>query len=217
MNIQQTELYQRIQEFSLDKQNANLSFSKKLAQENNWTPEYTQRAIAEYKKFAFIAAVSQHPVSPSDTIDQVWHLHLTYTQSYWQEFCPLLGIELHHFPSDGSNQETEKFSDWFLNTINSYHKLFGENPPADIWFNQNTTFQRIDTNKNWVITKPNLPLKQFKIPVVKNLNIYLGLLFTFLLTTVNSPIALASSISSTVTQIPVASVVFFLVLVVIIL
>lgn len=58
MNTQQLELYQRIQQFSLDRIDAKLSFSKRLARDNNWTIEYAQRVIDEYKKFAFLAADS---------------------------------------------------------------------------------------------------------------------------------------------------------------
>jgi hypothetical protein len=32
--------------------------------------------------------ISTHIVTPSEQVDQVWHLHLTYTRSYWDEFCP---------------------------------------------------------------------------------------------------------------------------------
>ncbi|ERT09135.1 hypothetical protein M595_0918 [Lyngbya aestuarii BL J] len=46
MNVQQQELYQRLQTFSLDEPNAKYSFSKRLARENGWTVEYTQQAIA---------------------------------------------------------------------------------------------------------------------------------------------------------------------------
>lgn len=50
MNVQQAELYQRIQAFSLDDSDAHLSFSKRLARDNAWSAEYTQRVIDEYKK-----------------------------------------------------------------------------------------------------------------------------------------------------------------------
>ena len=39
------------------------------------------------QKIIYLAAVSKTPVTPSDEIDQVWHLHLTYTQSYWIDLC----------------------------------------------------------------------------------------------------------------------------------
>ncbi len=45
----------------------------------------------EYRRFAFLAATAGHPVTPSDAVDQAWHLHLTYSRDYWDRFCPLLG------------------------------------------------------------------------------------------------------------------------------
>ncbi len=55
MNTQQAKLYQRIQAFCLDEPDVNLPLSKRLARDNGWTREYTQRVIDEYKKFVFLA------------------------------------------------------------------------------------------------------------------------------------------------------------------
>jgi hypothetical protein len=82
MNSQQLELWQRLLDFNFDKPNVILTFSKRLARDNGWTKKYTQVAIAEYLKFVFLAVVAGHPVTPSEQVDRVWHLHLTYTQSY---------------------------------------------------------------------------------------------------------------------------------------
>src|SRR3712207_2625356 len=106
INSQQGELYQRIQAFPLDTADAHLPFSQRLARDNGWTIEYTQRVIDEYKKFIFLAVVAEHPVTPSDQVDQVWHLHLLYTRSYWEEFCPkVLQMPLHHGPTQGGSRE----------------------------------------------------------------------------------------------------------------
>lgn len=87
MNTDQKALYKRIQAFSVDHPDSEFPFSQRLAQENGWSIDYTHQAINEYKKFAFSAVVADHPVAPSDPVDQVWHLHLLYTHSYWEEFC----------------------------------------------------------------------------------------------------------------------------------
>jgi hypothetical protein len=79
MNTQQIALLQRIQEFQLDDSASNFSFSQRLARENGWTVQYAKSVIDEYKKFIFLAIVSGHPVTPSDQVDQVWHLHLAYS------------------------------------------------------------------------------------------------------------------------------------------
>ena len=81
MNQEQEELFTRIKKFSLDKLNTDFTFSQRLAKENSWNIEYTNRVIEEYQKFVFLAVVAGHMVAPSEQIDQVWHLHLTYTTS----------------------------------------------------------------------------------------------------------------------------------------
>ena len=163
MDSQQLELYKRLQEFSFDRPDTQLSFSRRLARDNNWSQDYTERVIAEYKKFAFLAVVAGHPVTPSDQVDQVWHLHLTYTRSYWQEFCPkVLQTPLHHDPTRGGAGEQSKFKGMYHQTLVSYEQFFGQ-VPTDIWsssndrFGKDLNFVRVNTQKNWVFLKPSLP------------------------------------------------------------
>ncbi|MBE9229333.1 TIGR04222 domain-containing membrane protein, partial [Phormidium sp. LEGE 05292] len=191
MNHQQAELYQRIQTFSLDKPNTKLTFSRRLARDNGWTIEYTQRVIDEYKKFVFLAIVAEHPVSPSEQVDQVWHLHLTYTQSYWGDFCPnILQTSLHHNPTLGGSDEQNKFINWYNKTLVSYQQFFGE-PPREIWppahirFGEDIHFRRVNTQQNWILPKLNLRPICFPSIPLHNYNrwlfIILGLSFSFLI------------------------------------
>ncbi len=125
MNAKHVELWQRLEQFQLDSAEAALPFSARLARENNWSPAYTQRVIAEYKRFAFLAAAAGHPVSPSEDVDQAWHLHLTYSENYWKVFCPgILGQPLHHQPTRGGVTERDKFQDWYARTLASYESFF---------------------------------------------------------------------------------------------
>ncbi|MEO1299858.1 MAG: TIGR04222 domain-containing membrane protein, partial [Cyanobacteria bacterium J06636_16] len=170
MDFRQTELYQRLQRFSLDAIEADMPFSHRLARDNVWTFDYARRAIEEYKKFAVLAVIAGHPVTPSDQVDQVWHLHLLYTQSYWGEFCPkILQTPLHHNPTKGGQQEHNKFSDWYARTLQSYEAIFQQTPPADIWppskirFGQDLAFRRINTQQHWIIPKLDLSwLSQYR-------------------------------------------------------
>ncbi|MBD2130221.1 hypothetical protein NDI39_15385 [Microcoleus sp. ZQ-A2] len=163
INSQQAELYQRIQAFSLDAADARLPFSKRLARDNGWTIEYANSVIDEYKKFIFLAVVAGHPVTPSDQIDQVWHLHLLYTRSYWDEFClNVLQMSLHHGPTQGGSRERRKFDDWYNKTLASYEQFFQQSPPVDIWppshirFGRDIHFVRVNTQENWILPKPQL-------------------------------------------------------------
>jgi hypothetical protein len=119
-------LCRRILDFSLDQAGSELPFSQRLARENGWPPDYTQRVIEEYKRFVFLATIADHPVTPPDPVDQVWHLHLTYSRSYWEDFCPnVLGKALHHEPTRGGRAEQQKFSEWYRQTLESYERLLG--------------------------------------------------------------------------------------------
>lgn len=128
-------LWSRIQNFSLDAPDSDFPFSKKLAKEENWTLEFAQKAIQEYKKFVYLCCVLPNGASPSETVDKVWHMHLIYTQSYWEEFCPnILKRKLHHHPSKGGVKEKTKHQNWFSDTLRSYREIFQQEAPKDIWY-----------------------------------------------------------------------------------
>lgn len=133
--LQNDLLWNRLQEFSLDKANVNFPFSKKLAKEENWTEDFTAKAIEEYKKFVYLCCILPNGASPSEIVDKVWHMHLIYTQNYWEEFCPnILQQKLHHHPSNGGQNENEKHKHWFSETLINYEKIFQEIPPHEVWF-----------------------------------------------------------------------------------
>lgn len=114
--------------------NAALSFATRLARENGWTRAEAERVIGEYKRFCFLAATADHVVTPSDAVDQAWHLHLTYSRDYWERFCPeVLGRPLHHGPTAGGAAEGHRHFDQYAATLASYEQAFGAAPPADIW------------------------------------------------------------------------------------
>jgi len=158
MNADQAALWHRIQAHALDDAHSPHPFSLRLAKENDWPPGYTQRAVEEYRRFAFLAVAAGHPVSPSDPVDQVWHLHLLYTRDYWEEFCGrVLGTPLHHGPARGGAAEVDKFTDWYARTRASYRRFFGE-PPVEFWPEKlvHPRARRIDVARHWIIPKPRL-------------------------------------------------------------
>ncbi|WP_267403617.1 MULTISPECIES: hypothetical protein [unclassified Chryseobacterium] len=132
--LQNDLLWNRLQGFSLDKANVNFPFSKKLAKEENWSEDFTAKAIEEYKKFVYLCCILPNGASPSEIVDKVWHMHLIYTQNYWEEFCPnILQQKLHHHPSNGGQNENEKHKNWFSETLTNYEKIFQEIPPHEVW------------------------------------------------------------------------------------
>lgn len=154
-------LRDRIEAFELDEAGASLPFTSRLAREQGWTHAEAAQVVREYKRFIVLAMEAGHPVTPSEAVDQAWHLHLVYTRSYWQRLCgEVLGRELHHEPTSGGSKEGEKFHDWYSRTLESYERIFGEAAPAEIWppaverFHDAGKGRWVDAARHWIIPKP---------------------------------------------------------------
>lgn len=164
----ENQLWQSIKEFPLDIPTAKLTFSNRLARENNWTKAYTEAVIAEYRKFLFLCCITPKGsmITPSDAVDQAWHLHLTYTKSYWKELCEqTLQREIHHNPTQGGAEENNKFENCYEHTFALYREKFGIEPPENIWLDNKKRFApdnfvRINT-KNYLLIQKPLWLKDF--------------------------------------------------------
>ena len=134
MTPPETALWQRIAAHSIGPDDASLTFTARLARENRWSLSHAEAVIGEYKRFCYLAIISGHDVTPSDAVDQAWHLHLTYTRDYWRSFCPeVLGAELHHGPTRGGPVERDRFYRQYAATLAAYEAAFGHPPPDDIW------------------------------------------------------------------------------------
>lgn len=162
------ELWNRIDAFELDDPDSDFSFSDRLARENGWKHAYTLRCIEEYKRFMYLVCKSGHPVTPSDQVDQVWHLHLLYTQSYWVEFCEkTIGRKIHHEPTKGGQKEKDRYHNYYEETRASYKKFFQEDAPSDIWpdstirFGQ-IVFQRVNLHKYQILPRLSYWMKKWK-------------------------------------------------------
>jgi hypothetical protein len=159
MSPNEIELYDRIKDFQLDLATAKFSFSAKLAWEYQWSQTYTIRAIQEYKKFIFLAMMADHIVSPSTIVDRVWHHHLLFTHSYWDELCgKVLNRPLHHTLGFGGKEEALKNYHLYKLTLETYHQYFGT-PPSDIWESppmrsQYPSYQWIDRDRHAIIPNP---------------------------------------------------------------
>ena len=136
------------------------TFTQRLARENGWSEAFAARVIREYKRFVALCMLAGHPCTPSEHVDQAWHLHLTFTRSYWEHMCQgVLGRPLHHNPTKGGDAEQDKFDDWYARTLESYRSLFNEEPPADIWtpadqrFGHDLRWERVNLADNFVIPR----------------------------------------------------------------
>jgi uncharacterized protein (TIGR04222 family) len=167
-------LLARLEGFAIDKPGVPLPFTARLARENGWTHAFAGRVVREYKRFLYLSAAAGHPVTPSEAVDQAWHLHMVYTRSYWDQLCgEILGRPLHHDPTQGGAAEGEKFHDWYTRTLESYRVHFGEEPPADLWpaaeqrFAHSGRQQWVDRARALVIPLPfRLPRFKIALPFV---------------------------------------------------
>lgn len=158
-------LWKRIEAVEFDRLDAAFPFSARLARDNGWTIGFAQRVIGEYRRFCYLTCACDHQVTPSDQVDQAWHLHLTYTRHYWGAFRDALGRDLHHGPTKGGQAEDDRFEQQYEATLASYRAEFGEEPPADIWpdasirFGEAADLRWVNTRRNWVIPKRNILLQ----------------------------------------------------------
>ncbi|HET9955099.1 MAG TPA: TIGR04222 domain-containing membrane protein [Polyangiaceae bacterium] len=141
-----------------DEPGVTIPFTKRLARENGWTESYSARVINEYKRFLALAVAGDPMVSPSDAVDQAWHLHLQYSARY-RKFCQnVLQQNLDHRPSEGGEAELSRYKLAYGQTLERYEELFGEPPPADIWPAPSERFRqehavRVTIDDHWVIAK----------------------------------------------------------------
>jgi hypothetical protein len=161
-------LRQRIEIFPLDEPGAVLPFTRRLAREQGWTHAFAGWVVRESRRFLYLAMAAGHPVTPSEEVDQEWHLHLVYTRRYWQTLCKeILGRVLHHEPTSGGQRESAKFVDWYSKTLESCQRLFGGPAPTDIWpdsakrFNGGSGNRWIEGRKYGLIPRPSFSRLEF--------------------------------------------------------
>jgi uncharacterized protein (TIGR04222 family) len=91
-------------------------------------------------------------------------LHLTYTRSYWEDLCrDVLERPLHHGPTKGGTEEQARFVDLYNQTLASYRRFFGQQPPRDVWppaerrFGDDLHHVSVNTARYWIVPKPRWP------------------------------------------------------------
>jgi hypothetical protein len=136
-------LWLALRDFSWNDSGVSLGFADRLQRDHGWNKSHTTRVLQEYRRFLFLAVVAGHKVTPSVDVDEAWHLHLVYTESYWNDLCrDTLKRPLHHGPTKGGHCENKKFEDSYQKTLESYTHWFGVNPPEDIWPEPEQRFSR---------------------------------------------------------------------------
>ena len=125
-------LWRRIDAHPFDPGNP-LGFTRRLARDHDWPLPFARDAVREYGRFCFLAVASPTPVTPSEEVDEVWHLHLTYSRDYWEVWCgAVLQAPLHHDPTPGGKAAQACFRAQYAETLALYESCFGP-PPEVFW------------------------------------------------------------------------------------
>jgi hypothetical protein len=155
-----TALWDKLKNFQVSQGDEQLTFVGRLARENGWSASHAERIYQEYLRFLYLAVVAGHPVTPSQDVDEAWHLHLCYSRSYWSDLCgAILKRDLHHGPTKGGKAERSKYREQYQTTLDSYRACFGVEPPQDIWpdvdarFHPRNQFVRVNRNDSFVLSK----------------------------------------------------------------
>jgi uncharacterized protein (TIGR04222 family) len=190
MTPSQQLLWERVRAFVFDDPQSPLTFTQRLARENGWSVGFADRVVDEYRRFVFLAVASGQEVTPSDEVDQAWHMHLTYSRSYWRELCgKILGTPLHHGPTRGTPSDADRHRQQYVGTLAMYEQTFGNPPPSDVWpsveerFSDSRRHVRVDRHQVWIVPKP---WKLFRLSRLKSTrNLVLSIAPLFLAVTLN--------------------------------
>jgi len=156
--IGQGPIWQALVQMRIEPPGAALSFTRRLARENGWSRRHAEAVCHEYRRFLYLAATGTGEVTPSDQVDQAWHLHLAYTRHYWEELCArIIGRPLHHGPTAGGASEGRKYRALYAETLQRYRDTFGEEPPSDIWppsdIRFGTRYQWVDRTRHYLLPR----------------------------------------------------------------
>ena len=117
----------------IEEPGAGRRFEEVLAERNDWPLPLAERVADEYCGFLYLAATAGFEVTPSEAVDQAWHLHLEWPH-YQEVLCgEILGRPLAHRPGTGELDDEERYRSQYERTLALYEEIFGKPAPADIW------------------------------------------------------------------------------------
>lgn len=157
---EEQQLWERIAAHPFENPSVDLDFTGRLARTMGWSLETARAGIKEYRRFCFLAAHASEPMTPSEEIDEIWHLHLTYSRDYWEVWCKqVLGRTLHHDPTVGGASEQSRFRAQYAETLALYETYFGP-PDAQFWPGLHDRFRPryrvIDSDRTLTLPRPTL-------------------------------------------------------------
>jgi hypothetical protein len=147
----------------------NLINTEFIGKYNNWSNHYLSQVQFEYERFLELRNQNEN-LSPSDSIDKFWHVHILDTKSYLNYCVSKFGKIIHHNPADSLDQPARKIR--FGLTLIKYKEKFGSPVYREIWENSNldniANNKLTNTDHN---SRPQLELPNYKEHLTNDLNI----------------------------------------------
>jgi len=117
----------------IDSPEAGTSFEAALALRQRWSLGFASRVTDEYRRFLYLAAIAGVEVTPSQYVDEAWHLHLALPH-YREIMCgKILGRPLDHRPGTGTPEDEARCERQYEQTLALYERIFEEPAPGDVW------------------------------------------------------------------------------------
>jgi len=122
-------------------------FSKILQEENLFGEEYTNRLISEYKKFLSLKFFVEQTIIPSERVEQVWLLHMSFTKHYSETCTKIFGKYEHYIPYGKSTSQLSSLETMYTFTLDTYESVFNVVAPTDIWSKSYKTESKVEEQK----------------------------------------------------------------------
>ena len=106
------------------------TFQERLSSEHDLTEESARRLVEEYRRFLYLKAIDGGSLTPSERVDQAWHLHMETAGEGWAQFCDdVLKFRIDHRTGLSRKEAMASYS----RLLQLYRREFNQEPPGDIW------------------------------------------------------------------------------------
>ena len=130
VSLSKPDLWAKIEAFQFSDFPDGTNFVSKVAQVTGMRDDDTDQAIFEYRRFIYLSVVSLEKMVPSETVAEVWRIHLSQTEEYLGYFCPeILGKELPYSTPPGFLSRRQSY----FKTLTLYEAEFGCSAPQAHW------------------------------------------------------------------------------------